>query len=317
MGKTKLPNLGPGDKIGALGAAGALLVLGVALLTQGAGTEILQFVQKNRGWAAPIGSLIILIAGGLFFYVVHSITTDHQESFTKHASDVKFLFNEECEGLQASLKSDIGVLKAAKQEANDAVRAVKEVIEEVKQLRAGFTHLIDKVNDQSWYLDWEQFQEEETQLRRESQKAGAMVTAYIISPTLKFDTDDKLLPIVKENLKAGAAYCYIIPEHDPVVEERLDILKSAKINSQTSSTAAVERIEICRTSDGMLLGEIALFEYARETGNMTRQDYEAFMAVENGSARPPWIRLTKDKSAWLRRKVVTMMQQQKGVHLPH
>jgi hypothetical protein len=274
------------DRIALAIGSGLMLISAVVILWPGGLTDQIADLPPG-GIRTSLGAGLGLLSLASIWWMARSLKSDYCRTM---AAEIKALLLKERDELELANK-----------DAHD-------VVEDLRRLRAGLAPLLDKVEESKWYLSWEQFQHLEAELRLSSHKHNTAVTAYIVSRTLKFDTDELLLPQVKKNLACGAHYIYIIPKDKRLTGKRKTI-EEAVSRVSMSAGATMGTVGFVPTQDGSLFAEIAIFRYQKTCGDDTQAKVEAFMAIEDGSdIETPWLRLGPERTALLFGTVIELLE---------
>jgi hypothetical protein len=276
------------DRIALAIGSGLMLISAVVILWPGGLTDKIAEMPPG-GIRTSLGVGLGLLALVSIWWMARSLKSDYCRTI---AAEIRALLLKEREELEL---------------ANENAH---EVLEDLRRLRAGLAPLLDKVEESKWYLSWEQFKHHEAELRSSCQKRNTAVTAYIVSRTLKFDTDKLLLPQVKKNLACGADYFYIIPDDIKLTGKKQKI-EYALANANIANGSKTGTVGFVSTRDGSLFAEIAIFRYEKTCGDDTHAEVEAFMAIEDSAdIETPWLRLGPDRTDSLYGTVIELLKRE-------
>jgi len=156
--------------------------------------------------------------------------------------------------------------------------------------------LLDKFEESQWYYPYRRFFKFEDDICKNRKN----VHIYIVSTSMKYDTDDTLLPVVKHNISKGASYHYLFPEG--TLQDEIDKITGVIATRDAGQNLVADRLQFVPLAVNHPLvaahQEIAAFEYEVEIESAPGQFFntrerDLFLALHTneGPKATPWARL--------------------------
>ena len=147
--------------------------------------------------------------------------------------------------------------------------------------------------DNTWFLSSEEFENREREIISEKDS----ITVYVVSDTLSFDVDTDLIGVVKENIKNGINYRYIIKfglemEKDIIRKNAGDAKLEFSSENKRSKCGDVKFFEV-KEAHLILAFDYAIFAFKDKNERNHLPKTEVYVALESGADphHAPWMRL--------------------------
>lgn len=170
----------------------------------------------------------------------------------------------------------------------------------------------EAILENGWFFAADAFRQRESDIVRREKD----VKVYIVSDTLSFDTSTDLIRIVKENLKKGADYRYIVKvgleaEKNFIRRNASDAQRELNDQGMTGKCGDVKFFEV-NERDLILAFDYAIFAFDDCSVEHFSPRKEIYVALEGGSDphAAPWMRLDGDSKKMVGRFIDNIAEDQ-------